>query len=259
MGMFDLFKKKEQPKENNQESKIVTEPYLGDLNKTAEIYNLIKTPPSDRDENWNASFLSLLSSASFRCGDPQVITGPDGLPYFQLFLPEPNTSFQCYVIDKMKDDFLLEHGYGVVINPTGNQPDWVLSYGDILNFHLNHSFYTYEDTPFSKVMTDEVINEAENVMIGQPSEELLPFATRKIMEAFLKMNGVESPKVLLMMRHTNDNTSFNQDLAFNIIPSNFENEESYRYVMQTLSWFLPRHYSFVGLDEKKFDDVFTAL
>ena len=132
--MFDLFKKKEQPKENNQESKIISEPYLGDLNKTAEIYNLIKIPHSERDENWNTSFLSHLSSASFRCGDPQVITGPDGLPYFQLFLPEPNTSFQCYVIEKMKDDFLLEHGYGVVINPTGNQPDWILSYGDSIPF-----------------------------------------------------------------------------------------------------------------------------
>jgi hypothetical protein len=203
--------------------------------------------------------LSLLPSASFRCGDPQVITGPDGLPYFQLFLPEPNTSFQCYVIDKMKDDFLLENGYGVVINPTGNQPDWVLSYGDILNFHLNQNFYTYEETPFSKTNTDEDINETENVMIGQPSEELLPMKTRKIMEAFLKMNGIESPKVLLLMRHTNDNISFSQDLAFNITPDNFENEENFRYVMQTLAWFMPRHYSFVGLDEKNFSDTFSAL
>jgi hypothetical protein len=83
--------------------------------------------------------------------------------------------------------------------------------------------------------------------------------TRKIMEAFLKMNGIESPKVLLLMRHTNDNISFSQDLAFNIIPDNFENEESFRYVMQTLAWFMPRHYSFVGLDEKNFSDTFSAL
>ena len=259
MGIFDLFKKKEQPKETTQEHKKAPSPYLGDLSKTAKIQELVQTPHSDRNENWSDEFLSNMASASFMCGNPQIITGPDGLPYFQLFLPEPNVSFQCYVIERMKDDFLLEKGYGVVINPTGGQPDWVLSYGDILNFHLNQTFYTEEETPFSKETTDEVITETENIMIGQPSELILPTITRNILKSFLELNGIEIPKVFMMIRNANDKEAFSQDLVFNIVPDNFENEEIYRDVMETIEWYLPRHYSFVGLNEKNFADAFLPL
>ncbi|MES2138989.1 MAG: hypothetical protein V4511_04735 [Bacteroidota bacterium] len=280
MGLFDIFKKKEtesvqqttpqkepylgdlikkKETESVQQTTLQKEPYFGDLNKTKEIYNLVKVPPSDRDENWKIEFLSNLSSASFRCGDPQVIKGPDGFPYFQLFLPEPNKSFQCYVIDRMQNDFLLESGFGVVIIQTGKQPDWVLSYGDILNLHLNKTFYTIGKTAFSREMKDEVIQKEEEIMIGQPSETILPKATRKLLDSFLKMNGIKSPKVLLLMRHINGGEGVSQDIAFNILPENFSSEAIYRSVMQTIAWYLPRHYSFVGVDEKTFGSGFMPL
>ena len=93
MGIFNFFKRKEQLKESNHQNEQKTKPYLGDLNKTNEIFQLVNVPQEQRDENWNKSFLFNLSKASFRCGEPQVITGPDGFPYVQLFLPEPNKSF----------------------------------------------------------------------------------------------------------------------------------------------------------------------
>src|SRR6218665_3217739 len=107
------------------------QPYLGDLAKTEAIFKLVQTPPAERNDRWNDLFLENLAGASFRCGDPQVITGPDGYPYFQLFLPEPGVEFQCYVIEQIAGAFLLEHGLGVVINPSGTGADWVLTYGDI--------------------------------------------------------------------------------------------------------------------------------
>jgi hypothetical protein len=254
MGLFDFLKPKETPAPPKS-----AEPYLGDLAKTNELYHLVAVPLQDRDEAWEAAFLGNLSAASFRCGTPQIIQGPDGFPYFQLFLPEPGVGFQCYVIDRMKDDFLLERGLGVVINPTPAGPDWVLSYGDIVNFALNSEFYTTAETPFSKEVSDEVIEGEEQVMVGQPNETLLPQVTRDILREYLQSNGIATPKLVLLMRRLGDGERISQDLVFNVTPDDFGNEAQYRNVMQQLSWFLPRHYSFVGMREEALPDSFQPL
>lgn len=254
MGLFDFLKPKETPAPTK-----AAEPYLGDLAKTAELYQLMAVPKQDRDEAWSTAFLANAAAASFRCGSPQIIQGPDSLPYFQLFLPEPGLSFQCYVIERMKDDFLLERGLGVVINPTPAGPDWVFSYGDIVNFALHHEFYTTGETPFSKQVSDEVIEGEEQVMVGQPNETLLPQATRNVLREYLQQNGIATPKIALLMRRLPNGTGISQDLAFNITPHDFASEALYRSVMQQISWFLPRHYSFVGLREDALPGSFLPL
>ena len=259
MGLFDFLKPETTPVPSPPKSKQGVSPYLGDLAKTGALYELISVPKSDRDEDWNTAFLANLPAASFRCGNPQIIQGPDGFPNFQLFLPEPNVGYQCYVIDKMKDDFLLDRGLGVVINPTSTGPDWVLSYGDVLNYHLNHEFYATGETPFSKQLSDEVLQSKQEVMIGQPSELLLPRLTRNVLREYFISNGIASPKAMLMMRRLANGAGISQDLAFNITPQNFDNEETYRSVMQRLAWFLPRHYSFVGMREESVGNGFMPL
>jgi hypothetical protein len=121
MGLFDFLKKKEQPsiRQTEQPVQKSTEPYIGDLTKTDILFNLVQTSQSERDEKWKQTFLDNIGQASFRCGDPQVITGPDGFPYFQLFLPEPHKEFQCFVIDRMKDDFLLTYSLAKVGQDVG--------------------------------------------------------------------------------------------------------------------------------------------
>ncbi|MDR2237832.1 MAG: hypothetical protein LBE92_17045 [Chryseobacterium sp.] len=259
MGLFDLFKKKEKPQPKEQAAQKEPEPYLGDLDKTSILSKLVQTPPAERDDKWQQTFLENIGHASFRCGDPQVVTGPDGFPYFQLFLPEPNQPFQCYVIDNMKDDFLLSSGLGVVINPTETRADWVLSYGDILNYHLSNSFYTTTATDFSHETSNETVTEDEKVMVGQPSEIILPEQTRKLLAEFLTSNGMITPKILLMMRQRKDGAGVSQDLVFNVTPHHFKDENTYRSIMQAIGWYLPRHYSYVGMGEDTLGTDFMPL
>jgi len=255
MGLFDLFRKKEQTAETAQPEPD-TNKYFGDLEKTSVIYSLIMVPPEERDEQWQQSFLENIVQASFRCGNPQVITGPDGFPYVQLLMPLPNESFQCYVIENMKDDFLLESGYGVVINPESGQPDWVLTYGDIMNLDLSGSFYTTGETPFSTLKEDEIIEGEEDVLVGQPSELILSNRNRAVLREFLQSVGVKTPKVVLISRSSKNGS---QELVFNLTPEDFESEEAFRQVMQSVGWFLPRHYSFVGMKEDSFKASFMPL
>jgi hypothetical protein len=236
--------------------KSTNHPYLGDLAKTDTLHKLVQTPPEQRNDLWADLFLDNLAGASFQCGDPQVITGPDGYPYFQLFLPKPGVEFQCFAIENMTSAFLLENGIGVVVNPSATGADWVLTYGNIVNYHLHKSFYTTEHS-FATERHNEVLTEDEQVMVGQPSEELLPGHTRAILREYLKANGVATPKILLMMRTINGEPI--QDIVFNITQSDFENEEHYKGMMTSLRWFLPQHYSYVGMDERTFGEAFADL
>lgn len=258
MALFDFIKKKEHTATTATVQKI-NEPYLEDLEKTNILFNLVQTPKAERDDKWNEKFLENIVQASFRAGDPQVETGPDGFPYFRLFLPEPHKTFQCFVIDRMKDDFLLTSGLGVVVNPVPNGADWVFSYGDILNLYLNKTFYTLSETPFSKETIDEVLAEDEEVMIGQPAESILPHQARKIIAAFLKANGVMSPRIALMMRHKKDGSGMTQDLVFNLPPEMLQDEKQHHGILHALSWYLPRHYSIVAMDEKSLGTGFLPL
>ena len=229
--------------------------YLGDLAKTQIIESLCEVPKEDRDEGWRNQFCSNVPDASFACGDPQVLTGPDGFLYFQLELPEPQKEFQCYVIRHMKDDFLLREGYGVVINASKGEPDWVFSHGDIVNYHIAKEFYTVSDN--WNLPTREVIEEDEEVLIGQPSESFLPAATRTVVRKFLQGTGVNDAKILLMSRQRLQGLS--QELVFNLTPEKFAKKEQFDAIMRCLSWFLPRHYRYVSMPEAGMENGFEPI
>ncbi len=262
MGLFDFLKKKDLPAApvaGNNTAPPQQEPYLGDLEKTGNLFRLLQTPKAGRDAPWEAAFLENIVQASFRCGQPQVVNGPDGLRYFQLLLPEPNTAFECFVMERMIPGFLLQSGIGVVINPTAGGADWVLSYGDLLNLYLNGVFYTTTENSFSKERGNETLTESEEVMVGQPSEMLLPKQARAVIARFLKENGLANPKVFLLMRHGKEGTGISQDLVFNLTPEDFVDRETYQEVMKTLGWYLPRHYSYVGTGTADLEDSFEPL
>ena len=249
MGLFDFLLAKQKQASAHTTNAV---PYLGDLNKTNRIYTLIQVPRAKRDADWENAFLENVSAASFRSGNPQVQLGPDGLPYFKLFLPETNKSFQCYVIDQMKDDFLLAAGYGVAINPTKKGADWVFSYGDILNLYLNKEFYTDTQTSFLKAENRVEIQANEEFIVAQPAENLLPKQSQEHLLNFLKESGIETAKISLLVRHQKNGKGMVQDLVFNIDAQNFKDEQRYQRVVQKLAWYLPKHYTFITTTDKRF-------
>jgi len=155
----------------------------------------------------------------------------------------------------MKDDFLLDQGFGVVINASKGDPDWVFSYGDIVNYHIRNEFFTKSEK--RDLPEQEIIKEKEEVRVGQPSESVLPNKTRIVIREFLKSNGVNNSKLLLMNRQKTDGLI--QELVFNLTPDKFETQEQYESIMKSIAWYLPRHYSYVSMNESSFKDDFEAI
>lgn len=151
------------------------------------MVDLFTVPADQRDEAWRQRFYEHVPTASFACGNPQVFNGPDDFPYFVLSTPEPNKPFESFCIRNMKDDFLLEKGFGVAINPRENSADWVFSYGDIVNLHLNNEFYSKTDN--IELPNEETIHKEEKLLIAQPAESYLPHQARQALKSFLQSTG----------------------------------------------------------------------
>src|SRR5690606_2176490 len=209
---------------------------LGDLEKTLIINQLMEVPFADRDEQWRDDFLRNIDGANLKLREPEVALSNDGFPFIQLETVRTGESFQAFVIQNQLDT-IMEQGFGIVINPHLSQPDWVFSYGDLVNKHLNGSFYT-DGGVFSNPDEYTQIEKDEEILVGQPSEDIFPDFLRRHIREFMQYSGVKNPKVMLIARNYTDEERASQDLVFNIIPAQFATENEFNTIMNTLRWFL---------------------
>lgn len=254
MGLFDFLKTKDKTIEKPVQPKV-DRPEC-DITKTQVIVDLFQIPQEQRDDNWRQTFYDNVQTASFACGNPQIFKGPDGFPYFVLQTPEPNKPFESFCIRNMKDDFLLDKGFGIAINPKNNSVDWVFSYGDIVNLHLNKELFTKTDT--IEIQNEETLKEDEKVLLAQPSESFLPKQTRQALKSFLQSIGIKRPKIMMVCRTIDGQVI--QELAFNIFREDFQSIDQLNLRLKQISWFLPRHYVVLSLPKKSnFTNNFADL
>lgn len=224
---------------------------------TQVVGNLLKIGRESRDEKWMSTFLSHVGQAAFACGEPQVIKGPDGFPYFQFFMPKNEQLKEFYVLGDMLEDFLLENGFGIALEPRNNQVEWILSYGDLLHYAIHRTFAIPTSHIFEKsTLKDEVIDGSQSVQTLDPPVYILPVKARKVIKAFLEAQGVKEPKVCLLDRSEEGK---GRDLVFNLAPWQFENENRYHQIMEVMGWFLPSYYSYVAIPEAALGEGFFKL
>ena len=224
--------------------------FAGDPKKSHLVAELLEVSHEKRDEQWRKTFLDNVADVNFTCDfSSQPIDGPDGFPYFSLNSPEPNKMFQAWVIRHIVPN-LLDHGYGVVINVGKEQPDWVLTYGDIVNFYLQGTFDAVDERfePHDGAPVREIMEKGEKVSVGEVSEALLPPPVRAILTRFLKAYRIP-PKAFLMHRNPNPESGRKGGLSlvFPLPPDADESDETLGYVTRALPWFLPRHYSILWM------------
>ena len=230
---------------------------LGDLEKTVILNSLLEVPFDQRDEKWVSSFLQSIDQANLKLGSPEVVIASDGFPYIQLQTVTTDESFQAFVISKQLPTILMQ-GFGIVINPQNERPDWVFSYGDICNYELNDTFYS-EESIFSKNKEQVVIGQDEKILVGQPSDTILPKYLKKQLREFLQHAGLKTPKAMMIARNFESEETVQQDLVFNFTPPQFENEKAFQQVATTIGWFLPKHYSILFIDESSIENGFQEI
>lgn len=224
---------------------------------TSTVMNLLSVSFEKRDEKWVEEFLFNLPDATFGLAEPEVAVYNDGYAYMQFIHPCQNIKIKKTSIREELKNILIQ-GFGLIIQSSIGRADWILSYGDLVNLYLNNEFYT-EDSIFSKNIENIQINQGENLLVGQPSEDILPVFLRQQLSEYLKYAGTKNPKVMLIARNYEDEELVSQDLVFNITPEQFRNKKEYNEVMKAIEWFLPKHYSFLGVDEMTITNGFKTL
>jgi hypothetical protein len=214
-----------------------------DISKVDKMIQLFKVPNPRRDINWRNDFYNTVIDASFAAGNPQLIIGPDGFPYFSIFTPQPNVPFDSFCICNLLDK-LINDGIGIAINPNNINVDWIFSYGDLISYRYLGSF----EVDQTKLPPQEIhIPKGQAIVAGQPSEEYLPKIVRdnlrKFMETRLK---IKHPGVFLFYKPG----ASRPDLVFSIFSDDYKNELMFRQIIKLISWYLPKHYPIIAIPKK---------
>jgi len=203
---------------------------------TGTVTALLEVPKPARGQAWTRQFMAHVADAAFFSGNPNLLMGADRLPFFALHSGQGDQPFPSHVIHHMQEDFLLDQGLGVVINPHGQEADWAFTYGDILNFNLYGVFYpATAEAPGGSLA-------AGNQTRGLSPQARLPQPARKAMRAFLQQLGVAAPGMrFAAWDHAGPGSL---ELVFKFSPQEFNRPEDFQFAMSHLCWFLPRNYSY---------------
>jgi hypothetical protein len=228
-----------------------------DLSQTQKLAELTAVPQEQHDPTWCDEFLRAVPNASLASFDPQVQTGPDTFPYFQLALPDAGPFTPFSIVHILND--VLAQGAGVVVHANlrrDQQPLWVFSFGDILSYSLFQDFkgdpklYTKPNPPPDK--------SDRNILVASPSEAYLPAPARAVIARFMRGPFQHpSPKIGLV---TGASLSPRQSLMVNLRLKDYGGDKNkLGSAMRYLTWFLPKTYSMMPLPDDWSDADMSPL
>jgi len=218
-----------------------------DLEQTQRLAALMAAPQEQRDDSWSADFLRAVPNASLASFDPQIQTGPDTFPYFQLALPDPGPFTPFSIVHILND--VLQKGAGVVIHTNmrrDQQPAWVFSFGDILSYSM---FGDFRGDPKVIENPDPPPNPNTcEILRASPNESYLPATARAAIGRFMRGPFRHpSPKIGLV---TGASLSPQQSLMVNLRLKDYGGDRNkLGSAMRYLTWFVPKTYSMMALPD----------
>ena len=206
--------------------------------------SILQRAQESRDDEWEKAFLHIFAESRLRILEEQPQQGPDGMPYLMVSIDNEGTEPAAKVLS-----WLCEKGIGMVVNPFGTMPDYVFTFGQIWNFKERGVFNSEFDT--SKLGQFK-LEKGQKVHVGEPSKEYLPDYIREILRAFFKNIGRDSVKIIMMSQDKE-----HYDLCLSLESLGSPEKHEHRGILETISWFLPGHYSLAMVTEKGMPDFYN--
>jgi hypothetical protein len=141
-------------------------------------------------------------------------------------------------------EWISDKGIGIAVNPQKMNPDYVFTFGMLWNFLTRGEFITYVKGLKSG---DVEFKGGQEVFVGAPSEGYLPPPVRSILREFFKQQGLEKPKINMV---STDKEHY--DICISLESIGNPPQEEHKGIAETISWFLPLHYSILLSSEKTF-------
>jgi hypothetical protein len=197
---------------------------------------LIQQPESRRGDEWERNFLQQFSTIKVVVESESPKMGPDGWPYlFVRTAPDAKEPVTQVV------GWLAGRGIGLVVNAHKMVPDYVFPYGMLWYFAETGRWLEAEAAGRSG---DAIYD--KGVLTGPPSEKYLPPTARGVLREFLRAQGFEQPRALVVT--SPDFKSV--DLLISQESLGDLPRSEHQALAERLSWFLPLHYTLVLGSEK---------
>lgn len=201
------------------------------------LESLLKTPIEARDSEWEKAFLLVFPDAKLKLLDASPKQGPDGMPYLLVAIDSEANEPAKKILE-----WLSQKGVGLVVNPQLGTPDYVFTHGMLWNYRERGEFLTAaKDVRLGQIKYEK----GQTVYGGAPSKEYLPEYIRSILREFFKMQGLENVKILMLSADQE-----HYDLCFSLESLGRPPAHEHRGILETVSWFLPSHYSLVVMGEQ---------
>jgi hypothetical protein len=241
---------------------------------------LFSVPPYDRDQAWIERFYAVILGATLLGFDPEVETGPDGFPYFQMAVhdlarAQPHMDAPYFYYQKPASgggpkvslsgmlDYLLDIGCGAVVFAEPDRsgaPEWVFSYGDLLSYKLYQRFdgappEIGDNAEASTHADDGGRRGSELIVTGHPSEQYLPAKARRAMGMYMRqVLRRPDPRVLWAQIPSRRPPVV---LSVNLTPADFQGDSGkLQAALNRLTWFVPKTYAVVseltGVDTSRY-------
>ncbi len=163
---------------------------------TRDVEQLLAVPEDERDPEWLRTFHAVVADAPLASQHPQLIQGPDGFGYFALELPPAGPLAEPYTIRHVQEPCTVG-GFGCVVHDREGRPAWVFRYGEMWALRAEGRFDTRPEGDAGGSVTVEA---GEQVLVGAPSDDVLPGWARTVLRIAVGHLDVEVPMVGLVMR-----------------------------------------------------------
>lgn len=221
-----------------------------------ELRELLDVPRAARELAWQERFDAALRVAPMVKLEDRILEGPDEFPYLVLSQRSDQPLERLVSVGGVAEE-CTERGLGVVIDPSPSGPAWVLHYGQLWSLREYDRFGgdPEDEAPDPNAPAPPAERE---VMVGQPSERMLPRYARRVLDSYLRQAvGLAEPRVLVLVDPAQRPS---RNLVFNVHPEKFRDPRAIETVLGSLSWFMPPGRGVLALSARAgYDDAFAPL
>ena len=226
-----------------------------DIDATRTLDALFQT--QERDAAWLDAFYPAAWNASVSVPPLYHFDGPDGMPYYRLNMPSPNTDFEAQSLSNLAAT-CVERNAGAAFFANASDPETAPQF--VMSMGLIDSMLRYGSPSGDPVdLEDDVLMKAKfsgsrQVLTASPSAEFLPaYAARAIHRYMSRIWGIEEPRVHLLV---DPSLSPSRNLVIGRKRSGFSSDQEVNDEMARLLWFMPPKRSLILMpDDWSFDQM----
>jgi hypothetical protein len=223
---------------------------------TAQLAALFKVPFEKRSPEWFKNLMQFSMNATMGAGEPQVIRGPDGFPYFRLFIPETGKAVTPFCLGHILDHCCAQ-GLGVVMfdSETAKDPSYIFTYG-LLGCIKAFNRWVFEES-VGQGLQSETLEEKRRLLTGIPSDDYFPKFMWPFIGSFMQgVIGVKEPKVGPILDPAN---TPERSLVVNITRAMVQSDQQLQSIGHALQWFMPPGQVLMFLPEGMDEDWMAPL